>query len=821
MLNFHSLPELIPGSKLISTTDDPCTLTEISVDTRDIKNGKNLIFLAIKGPNHNGHKFIKDAYDKGVRNFIVEKAEEYHPYYINLPKANILQVPNSIQALQKIASSYRKKFQCPVVAITGSNGKTIVKEWLTEILSTVYTVTSNPKSYNSQIGVPLSVFLINKDTQYGIFEAGISLPNEMENLSEIILPTLGIFTHLGEEHKENFQSTEHRIKEKIKLFKTCKTIFYRADYTLLDKLIKETYPNTKLINWSYDKNSQAIYIASLSENNLTLKSTIDNTKYKFNLPFIDKESVENAINCIVFCLHEGLDYKLIENKIEVIQATPMRLTLKKGINNCQIIEHSYNNNINSLKQSLEFMHRQKFKQKKTIILSDYQNHKQNKKQFYTSIVQLLVDNNIDKFIGIGNDLSNYRNLFESIPNTIFFLSTEEFIKNLSIDEFRDEIIIINGSKNFKFTQITQKFLKKTHFTTLEIQLDAITHNINFFRNQITPNTKIMAMVKAYSYGIGDYEIANLLQNNLVDYLCVAYVDEAIKLRKNGITLPIMVMVSTEKNFSKLIEYNLEPEVYSIDFLEKLITIKQSIKVHIEVDTGMHRLGLNTNELKKLITLLKENTNIHIKSIFSHLVGSSNKGHDNFTKEQITKLRDFANKVEEELDIKVLKHILNTSGTMRFSDNQLDMVRIGIGIHGISECKTFKEKLKIASTLKSYIIQISHIKKGETIGYNRSFVAANNMKIATIPIGYADGIPRELGNKNAQVYLNGYLTPIVGEICMDLTMIDVTHIQALEGDEVIIFGSQNPLENLIANTKIIPHEILSNIGPRVKRIYYTE
>ena len=818
LLYFSVLAGVIGGRIIQYTLDKP--IEEVLTDSRKLIVKPHSVFFAIQGKHHDGHQFINTAYEQGVRQFVVEKGNK--DTYKHLEEANIIQVTHCIEALQRLATYHRSKYHVPVLAITGSNGKTIVKEWISLLLSLKYNVVKSPQSYNSQIGVPLSVFSMNEDHEYGVFEAGISVPEEMAKLEAILKPSAGIFTNIGAAHAQGFRSSVQKVKEKARLFKNCKKIFYCQDYEVIDQVLQELYKdNVQLVRWSFCKNDADFKIHQNVKSLHATELIIVNKArtYTFTLPFQAYAAIENAIHCIVFLLHEGFAPTMLQQVIEKLRAVPMRLSLRKGIHNCLVIDDTYNNDLEGLQVALDFMGQQKPVSKRTVILSDLLQTGIQPEKLYCQVAQLLTAKKVDRIIGIGEALTACASLFTTFDAN-FYSNTEAFMED--DNHFRDELILIKGARAFGLERIAEQLEQKIHSTVLEVDLGAIIHNLNFFRSKLRKQTKIMVMVKALAYGSSAFEVANLLQHHRVDYLAVAYTDEGVLLREHGITLPIMVMNPTPESFEKLIHYRLVPEIYSINILKAFRNFlnkrNKHAKIHIKLDTGMHRLGIEAEELATLIQVLKKTPFIKVESIFSHFAAADEQLHDAYTHQQAKQFIKLASSIEEALAINTTKHLLNSSGILRFPTYQLDMVRLGIGLYGVGVEEKVRKDLAIAITFKTVISQIKAIPQGETIGYGRRGIAQKDMKIATIAIGYADGFRRALGNGKGKVWINGYLAPVVGNVCMDMTMVDITHIEASEGDEVVVFGKELPIDAVAAMINTIPYEMLTNISERVKKVY---
>ena len=790
-------------------------IDHISIDSRSLQNGKTTLFFALVGPNNNGHVFIEELIQKGVRNFVVTSIPE------NLKdKANFLSVENTLVALQKFAAYYRNLFHFPIIGVTGSNGKTIVKEWLNFLLSPDYTIIRSPKSYNSQVGVPLSVISINEKHNLGIFEAGISTRNEMEKLEKIIRPTIGILTNIGTAHDEGFDNFGEKIKEKLKLFTHSEILIYNKNK------IVEAFVNSKIktFSWSSKEETADVFIKI---NPILDKTVLEidylDSKFDIKIPFQDDASIENAIHCLMILLYLKYDFETIEHRMELLFPVEMRLKVKNGINNSTLIDDSYSSDFQSLKIALDFLESQKQNKKKTVILSDIFQSGLTNEELYSKVSQLILSNKINKVICIGETISEYKNKF---INCTTFKNTEAFISEFDSLDFGDETTLIKGARVFEFEKIVALLEEKTHETVLEINLNAISHNLNFYKSKLKPITKMMVMVKAFGYGNGGFEVAKLLSHHQVDYLGVAFADEGISLKSAGITVPIMVLNPETTSFSAIIQHHLEPEIYSIKGLKAFLKIAEQKKlkhfpIHIKIDTGMHRLGFEAENLSELIQIVKGNETIQIKSILSHMATSDDLKHDAFSKSQIALFEKLSSQLQNELNIKPIRHILNTSGIANYPEAQYDMVRLGIGLYGISNDEEEQKELENVGTLKSVISQIRTINTGESVGYGRRFVAGKTTKIATIPIGYADGISRSWGQGVGYVLINNKPAEIIGSICMDMLMVDITHIDCKEGNAVIIFG-ENPTVNFMAKKlNTISYEILTSISQRVKRVFFRE
>jgi alanine racemase len=794
----------------------------ISIDSRSLQNGPQTLFIALSGVNNDAHLYISELIEKGVQNFVVQ----YIPENVQ-GKANFFVVKNTLKALQELAAYYRDLFNIPIIGLTGSNGKTIVKEWLNFLLSPDYNIIRSPKSYNSQVGVPLSVIAINEKHNLGIFEAGISTVNEMANLQKIIKPTIGVLTNIGSAHDEGFLNLVQKIDEKLLLFKDCPIIIYQktevVDSCLTQFAAEYMMHPRKLFSWSFTDNSADVFILKKESKN---DHTHIQYQYKgeiFNLeiPFSDSASIENTISCLLVLLHLEYDFNVIQNRVKLLYPVEMRLEVKNGIHNCSIIDDSYSSDFQSLKIALDFLESQKKNASKTVILSDIFQSGFSNEELYSKVAQLILDNKVNRVIGIGSTISSFAAKF---ANSRMFQNTADFINEIENLNFNNETILIKGARSFQFEEIVSLLEEKTHETILEINLDAITHNFNYFKSKLKPDVKMMVMVKAFGYGNGGLEIAKLLEHHKVNYLGVAFADEGISLKNGGITLPIMVLNPESTSFPSIIQYQLEPEIYSLKGLNAFLKIarEKNLKdfpIHIKIDTGMHRLGFEDNTIDELIAALKGNSTVRVQSILSHLATSDDLQHFDFVNKQINLFEKLSSKLMSELNINPIRHILNTSGISNFPDAQFNMVRLGIGLYGVSNNPAEQKYLENVGTLKSIISQVRTIPAGDSVGYGRRFMAEQETKIATIPIGYADGISRLWGNEVGFVMIKNQKAKIVGSVCMDMLMVNVSHIDCKEGDSVIIFGESPTVIEMAEALKTIPYEIMTSISQRVKRVFF--
>ncbi|WP_026727041.1 bifunctional UDP-N-acetylmuramoyl-tripeptide:D-alanyl-D-alanine ligase/alanine racemase [Flavobacterium denitrificans] len=820
-INLKSLIPVLDAEWIGSNSD--IFIDHISIDSRSLQNGSKTLFIALSGVNNDAHLYIAELIDKGVQNFAVQ----YIPENVK-GKANFLVVKNTLNALQQFASYYRDLFDFPVIGLTGSNGKTIVKEWLNFLLSPDYNIIRSPKSYNSQVGVPLSVIAINEKHNLGIFEAGISTVNEMEKLEKIIKPTIGVLTNIGTAHDEGFLNLVQKIDEKLLLFKDCPIIIYQKTEVVascLTQFVAEymIHPR-KLFSWSFTDNSADVFILKKEIRNeiTTIQYQYKNEISDLEIPFNDSASIENAISCLLVLLYFKYDSKTIQNRVQMLYPVQMRLEVKNGINNCSIIDDSYSSDFQSLKIALDFLESQQKKNAtKTVILSDIFQSGFSNEELYSKVSQLVSANKINRVIGIGPIISSFAAKFS---NCIAFQDTASFIEAFESLNFNNETILIKGARSFQFEEIVSLLEEKTHETVLEINLDSISHNLNYYKSKLAEDVKIMVMVKAFGYGNGGLEIAKLLEHHKVDYLGVAFADEGISLKNGGIKLPIMVLNPESTSFPSIIQYKLEPEIYSLKGLNAFLKIakEKNLKdfpIHIKMDTGMHRLGFEENTIDELIQTLKNNSTVRVQSVLSHLATSDDPKHFGFVEKQIGLFEKLSSKLMSELNINPIRHILNTSGISNFPNAQYNMVRLGIGLYGVSNDSSEQKYLENVGTLKSIISQIRTIPSGDSVGYGRRFMAEKETKIATIPIGYADGISRLWGNEVGFVTIKNQKAKIVGSVCMDMLMVNVSDIDCKEGDSVIIFGESPTVIEMAEALKTIPYEIMTSISQRVKRIFF--
>jgi len=779
------------------------------IDSRKLITPENTLFFAIKSSKNDGHKYIADLYAKGVRNFIIEDPHFDTTSFIDV---NFIKVESSVAELQKIAQTHRLKYSIPVVGITGSNGKTIVKEWLSQLLEESFNIVKTPRSYNSQLGVPLSILEIKNHHTLAVFEAGISQVGEMQKLQKIIKPTIGVFTTIGSAHNEGFENKEEKIEEKLTLFNNVELLVLNKDQTQVYSLAQKK--GIKILSWSLTQKADIEF--RYDGGNLSVKSQIYNVKSIVNFKNKKQADVENICNCIAVGLILRIPISEIENRVKRLKPINMRLELKKGKNNCYIIDDTYNNDFVGLKTALELFNSNYQTAKRTVILSDIFQSGLPKEQLYVEVNLLLKSNSVTKFIGIGKDIISQKHLFE--VESQFYKTTEQFL--LSDPKFDSETILVKGARDFHFEEIVIHLTEKQHRAYLDVNLNALANNLNIYQSKLSPETKLMVMVKAFAYGAGSNEVANFLQFNNVDYLAVAYADEGVELRKNGVKLPIMVMNPDPFDFINLVNYNLEAEIYAFDLLDSWINFvngkTESPSIHLKIDTGMHRLGFEEEDLKKLISVINT-SKLKVASIFSHLASADNTLDEKFNRQQIEDFKTFSNVIEKGINQKTIKHILNSAGIINYNQAQLDMVRLGLGLYGVDPANSLN--LDTVISLYAQISQIKLVKKGDSIGYGRVGEATENIKIATINIGYADGVSRQLSNGKGSVFINGKIVKIVGNVCMDMLMVDVTSVECATGDKVEILGSTIKVEDVAKQSNTISYEILSSISERVKRIYF--
>ena len=794
----------------------PVEITEYSIDSRSVVTPEHTLFFALTGNNHNGHDYLRTLYTDGVRAFVIS---EFREEFNQLTGANFIVVENVLTALQQLAAHHRQHTQAEVIGITGSNGKTVVKEWLYQLLANDHAVYRSPRSYNSQVGVPLSLLGIDPKTEIAIIEAGISQKGEMQHLQQMIQPTIGIFTHLGDAHGENFASREEKLAEKAQLFTSCQWVIGQTGEAL--EYIKTRVPSTtSFLLWGEDPKADIhVKTMNIALGHREVQVTFGNKHFILDIPFPDIASYENCMNAVSILLLKQYSPDVITSRVQQLSAIAMRMEIKDGINNCTLVNDYYNSDPSSFQLALNILATQDASKERVVILSDFMDTGKAGDDLYPSIAETLRQANISLFIGIGKHLSGHRHDFSA--NSRFYEDTEHFLRQEERDNFNNQIILIKGARAFQFEYIAGFLQKQSHSTILEVDLDAMVHNLNHFRS--LTDAHIAVMVKAFSYGSGSREIASLLQYHRVDYLMVAFADEGIELRAAGITIPIAVMNPEREAFDNMIMFNLEPEIYALDILEDFNRAlnKHGIKrfpVHIKLNTGMNRSGFDEQDLTQLLEFFKTERSVYIRSMFSHLAGSDETMHDEFTLGQIHLFERMTERIQAQFNYKIWRHILNSAGIERFPQYHFDMVRLGIGLHGISATHA---NLQPVSSFKTYISSIREVPEGQSIGYGRKSYTTRPSRIAVIPVGYADGLNRHLSNRVGNVFVKGERVPIIGNICMDTCMIDVTDTNATVGDEVEIFGKHILVTELSEQLGTIPYEILTGISHRVKRVYYKE
>jgi len=789
-------------------------------DTRQIIFPETSLFFALSGPRQDGHRFLSDAYAAGVRNFIVSKTIDPARF----PEANLLKVEDTTRALQDLAAFHRRQFDLTVVGVTGSNGKTIVKEWLFQLLQNDYRIARSPKSYNSQIGVPLSVWQLQPAHELAIFEAGISQMGEMERLASIIEPGIGLLTNIGDAHNEGFPSLETKLREKLKLFQSAHTLVYRRDNPLVEQAFRELYPERKRFCWS-DAGLDAdlhIHRKKYGSQGVALEGVFQGERFPIELPFTDEASIENAMHCLALLLVLGYPAAEAARRLAKLERVAMRMELKAGINNCTLINDAYNSDLSSLAIALHFLQQQSGHAQRALILSDILQSGEPAESLYRKVADMLAGKRIGVFIGIGDEIKHIQPFLPPDIAASFYAGADDFLRRLEQHHFRNQTILLKGARSFQFEKIANRLSYKAHKSSLEIDLDALRHNLRYFQSRLQPGVKILAMVKAAAYGSGAAEVARLLEFQGADYLGVAYADEGVELRKAGIQSPILVLNPEEASFDALFRYRLEPEIYSLRLLQNYIDAlpdqpMEEFPIHLKLETGMNRLGFEEADLARAISLLNAQPSVRVASVLSHLAASEDPGQDEFTRLQARRFASGYDILASGLGYRPLRHLLNTSGILRFPQYQMDMTRLGIGLYGVGG-----GPLQPALTLKATVSQIREIASGETVGYGRHGKAGAPARIATISIGYADGLLRLAGNGRFRALLRGKRAPTIGNICMDMTMLDITHIpEAEEGDEVILFGKELPLEELAQALQTIPYEVLTNLSERLKRVYWQE
>jgi len=820
-LSLLEIARIVGGEIRGDTSGAPKIINSIVTDSRSHEAKTNFLFVALKGPVHNGHHFIPELLEKGIKTFLVSERNNI------TAEASFILVENTTLALQQLAAFHRNKFGYPVVGITGSNGKTIVKEWLHDILSHKHKIVRSPKSYNSQVGVPLSVLLMNESFDLGIFEAGISKPGEMTHLEKVIAPDIGLLTNIGDAHQEFFESLEQKLDEKLLLFVHCKKLVCRIDNESIREKTEHFCRHNAIepVFWGTgDAKTQLKFITEKDKLGCAIHIVFNSQQYRFKIPFTDDSSIENACHCFAAIVAMGKDPDLYLSRFASLQPLAMRLEIKQGINHCILINDYYNSDLHSLGIALSVLKQQAADEHQTrvVILSDIQQTGLPQAELYKKVNQFLSNWKIDRLIGIGPNMLANRQRFQLTAE--FYNDNRDFENRFQLQSLHSAAVLIKGARQFRFEKISGLLQQKAHQTVLEINMNALVHNLNIFRDLLKPETKIMVMVKAFSYGSGDVEIARLLQHQNVDYLAVAVADEGVQLRNAGIILPIIVMNPERDSFQNMINYRLEPNVYDINLLREFTESVEAagidkFPIHLKIDTGMNRLGLKTNEeIVESLTFLQQKNSIKVSSVFSHLAGSDEASLDVFSREQFKKFEELFELVQKKLSYPIDRHILNSAGIERFPEKQYEMVRLGIGLYGISQTGLPLENI---GTLKSTVSQVKTISTIETVGYNRKGKVEKASRIAVVPVGYADGLDRKLGNGRGKAFVNGQKVPIIGNVCMDMLMLDVTGMTVKPGDRIEFFGPHISIRELAEIIGTIPYEILTGISQRVKRVYLQE
>jgi alanine racemase len=799
-------------------------ISYLLIDSRKLVFPSVTLFFAIKSSTGDGHSYIQELYQSGVRNFVVSVLPELDRF----PEASFCVVPDVVKALQQLAIHHRNQFNYPVIGITGSNGKTIVKEWLNHVLQNKFHVVRSPRSFNSQLGVPLSVWGMSSENDLAIFEAGISKRHEMSTLYSIIQPTIGLITNIGEAHSDGFSSLDEMLKEKLNLFHGIDVLVYCKDHILIDAQVEDALNNKRLNNiytWSRTSTDADVFLYKIEQHyrSTTLFVCVGEKDLSFVIPFIDDVAIENAMHCFTMASYLGVAEDIISHMYD-LPPLSMRLEMVDGQLGSRIINDSYNADLSGLLSALDFMGLQNPSWDRSVILSDISGINKEAEKVYAHLSSYLKSKKVKRLYSVGSVIQQYEQFFtENQIVCLFYKDTEELLRNIHVSDFRDELVLIKGARHFQFERIGALLENKKHRTRLEVDLSAIAQNLHQYKSSLKPSTKLMVMVKAFSYGAGSFEIANLLQYSHVDYIAVAYADEGVELRRAGIRLPIMIMNTEEESFSSLVTHNLEPELYSTEISHAFAQFlsKEGIShypVHVKLDTGMHRLGFEENELNDFFQQPLVHQLMHVKSVFTHFVASEDPLQDEFTRKQLAVFNQLCSSLHLHLGYDFIRHAANTSAIRRHPDAQLDMVRLGIGLYGIDPSNDVTV-LSEAIALKTTIAQIREVKQGETVGYGGKTILYRDSLIATIRIGYADGFPRTLGNGKGTVMINGQLVPTVGSVCMDMTMLDITdHREISLNDEVLVFGQDKSIVQMAKEAGTIPYEIMTGITQRVPRVY---
>ncbi len=802
----------------------PSNIKRLLTDSRELSDPAETLFFALTTKSNDAHQFVLELYEAGVRNFVVSRIL---PEWGEMDDANFLKVESPLVALQAIAAFHRSKYTIPVIGITGSNGKTVVKEWLYQLLGSTFNTVRSPRSYNSQIGVPLSVWQLDATAELGIFEAGISLPGEMERLEPMIRPTIGVLTNLGEAHRENFSSPRQKCMEKLALFVHANGLIYDEDDELVSACVDWIGLSGQAFSWSRKNREACLYVSSIEERGeyTRINYAYHGVDHAIEIPFTDEASIDNSITCLAVALYLQVSPKEVANGMKALESVAMRLDLRQGKNGCLLINDSYNSDVNSIQIALDFQQQRTMNRplKKTVILSDILQTGLSPSALYGKVARMMEQRDVQRLIGIGPAICGCSHLF-TMKEKRFYPSTDNFIESGIWRTFKDELILLKGARKYYFERVGALLEERVHETLMEVNLDALVHNFNFYKSLLKPGVKLTCMVKANGYGAGAVEVAKTLQHHRCDVLAVAVAEEGVQLRREGISLPIIVLNPESGGFEELFEYDLEPEVYNFRVLNAFAKEAErraitGFPIHVKVDTGMHRLGFLPEEIPDLVRMLRSKKGLQVRSVFSHLAASESWAFDEFTNQQVETFNEAAKRLEKGLGISLDKHVLNSAGIERFPASQHQMVRLGIGLYGVSASGL--EGLRNVCSLKTTILQVKEVPLNETVGYGRKEKLTSDARIATIRIGYADGLNRRFGNRVGMVLINGRLAPIVGNVCMDLCMVDVTGIEAKEGDTVVIFGDNLPVTEQAERIGTIPYEILTSVSPRVKRIYIKE
>ncbi len=795
-------------------------IQHLLTDSRRLAQTDGTLFFAIPSSRNSGVRYVADLYRAGVRSFVVPVGSEVG----EMDGANVWYVDDVVTALQQLAACHREQYSGPVIGITGSNGKTVVKDWLVQLLAPEGPLCASPKSFNSQIGVPLSVWPLSESDRMAVFEAGISKVGEMERIERVIRPTIGVITNIGQAHDENFTSRRQKTVEKLKLFAHCGTIVYCRDHADIHSAIMAdpALAGACHVDWGRDEGCRLRLVDTQCSDRSTtfVLYSAQTGQFRITIPFVDRASQENAMHCIAVMLHLGYTPDVIAARCASLTPVEMRLEIIEAIGDSLLINDSYSLDINSLTIALDHLNHINNHPHKALVISDFVQTGLPDEQLYRQVASLVRMKGVDRIVCVGDHLRASRSLFDGI-DAQFYNSTDDFVRNYNPDTLQGCTILLKGARVFAFERIAKLLQRKNHETVMEVNLDALIHNLNYYRSLIAPSTKLMAMVKASSYGAGRVEVASALQFNHVDYLTVAYADEGVDLRRGGITLPIMVMNPEEASFDDILNFHLEPDIYSFRILD-LFAARLRAKgcarypIHIEFDTGMHRLGFSGSDVDDLLARIAELENlVEVRSVFTHLACADDPAMDQFTRDQIQRFRLWSQPLPG------IKHILNSSGITRFPEAQLDMVRLGIGLYGISPEPDVQAQLRQVSRLVTRISQIKDIPAGDTVGYNCRWRASRPSRIAILTIGYADGLHRGLGYGRGHVNVGGKPCPIVGSVCMDMCFVDVTDVPCREGDRVVFFGDGDLLQRNAQAADTIPYELLTAVSPRVKRVYYHE